>query len=372
MEAIGIVAEYNPLHRGHIYHIERSRDMAGRGCPVVCVMSGSVTQRGEPACMDKWTRARAAVEHGADLVIELPAPYACASADKFAWGAVFLLNATGVVKTLSFGSECGDLTALERAFDAVEALDVKALMSGGASYPKALSRADNAVLSGANNTLGICYLRALKMLVSDITPITVKREGAGHDETAGDKGFPSAKELRELMFAGENAEHLCGGGEPVSLYAHERLVLSALRSMEPEHWSEIEEVGEGLEYRLNRAVRNAKSLDGLYALVKTRRYTMARIRRIILRAYLGIPRAAAPPPYLRVLAFGTRGAELLKRMKKTATIPIITKPASYRDLSPDCRELFELECGITDRMSLHRAEIDSMGRELRESPVRVE
>jgi predicted nucleotidyltransferase len=333
-------------------------------------MSGNVTQRGELAIMFKWARARAAIEYGADLVLELPAPYACSSADRFALGAVHLLNASGVVDTLSFGSESGDIRALERAADALEDLDIKSLMSGGISYPAALSSADE-MLSGANNTLGIAYIKALRTLGSDIKPITVKRIGAGHDELSSGKEFPSAKELREKLFSGTSAEHFVDGAEElISPERHGRIVLAALRGMSLEQWSELEDVSEGLEFRLNAAVRNAGSIDELYALVKTKRYTMARIRRIILRAYLGIPKMNALPPYFRVLALNGTGAELLKRMKRK--LPVITKPASYRELDAVCREFFEIEIEITDKIGLHCAEVASMGRELRESPVVVE
>lgn len=368
MNAAGIIAEYNPLHFGHIYHTEQTRALLGRDVPIVCVMSGSVTQRGDLACLPKWERARAAVAHGASLVIELPAPYACAAGERFALGGVHLLNATGVVDTLSFGSECGDIDALVNAQNAVEQNvgKFKSLMSQGYSYAAAQAKASG-LSDGANDILGLCYLKAIKTLNAAITPVAVKRSGAGHDQMS-DTGFLSAMEIRRRLFAGLDAElPEPPQNELISLYSGERLVLAALREMSVQSWADVPDVSEGLEHRLFTAARSAANLDELYKAIKTKRYTLARIRRIVLCAYLGIPRVDALPPYIRVLAFDETGAALLKRMKKTSVLPIITKPASYRRLDDVCKLFFELECRITDKIGLHLNDVRPCGYEMRES-----
>lgn len=368
MNAAGIISEYNPLHFGHIYHMEQTRALLGRDVPIVCVMSGSVTQRGDLACLSKWERARAAVAHGANLVIELPAPYACAAGERFALGGVHLLNATGVVDTLSFGSECGEISELINAQNAVEknVEKFKILMSQGYSYAAAQAKAAG-LSDGANDILGLCYLKAIKTLNATLTPVAIKRCGAGHDQ-ADESGFLSAMEIRRRMFSGEYVElPEPPQSELVSLYSGERLVLAVLREMSIKDWVTVPDVSEGLEHRLFDAARAAKSLDEFYMAVKSKRYTLSRIRRIVLCAYLGIPRIDALPPYIRVLAFDETGAKLLKRMKKTSSLPIITKPAHYRRLDKVCMQFFEFECRITDKIGLHLKEVRPCGYEMRES-----
>jgi len=368
MRAAGIIAEYNPLHYGHVYHIEHTRELVGRDTPIVCAMSGSVTQRGDLACLPKWERARAAVRHGANLVIELPAPYACAAGERFALGGVHLLNATGVIDMLSFGSECGDVDELKRAQAALEQNTDKfnSLMSLGYSYAAAQAKAAD-FSGGANDILGLCYLKAIKTLDVDMTPVTVKRSGAGHDELS-ETGFLSAMEIRRRLFSGKQVDlPESPRSELISLHAGERLVLAALRGMTVKAWAQVPDVSEGLEHRLLASARTATTLDELYMSVKTKRYTLARIRRIVLCAYLGIPRVDALPPYIRALAFDSTGAELLKRMKKATSLPIITKPAHYRRLGDVCKLFFELECNITDKIGLHYKDAHPCGQELRES-----
>jgi predicted nucleotidyltransferase len=356
------------MHRGHVYHIEQTRALTETDVPIICVMSGSVTQRGDLACLPKWERARSAVKGGANLVIELPAPYACAAGERFALGGVYLLNSTGIVDTLSFGSECGDINELKRAQAALEQNSdrFKSLMSDGYTYAAAQAKAAD-FSGGANDILGLCYLKAIKALGADMVPITIKRSGAGHDEST-DTGFLSAMEVRRRLFSGEQVDlPVQPQSELLSLQTGERLILAALRDMSVMDWVKVPDVSEGLENRFFASVRSAVSLDELYMSVKSKRYTLARIRRIVLCAYLGIPRTDSLPPYIRVLAFDKTGAELLKRMKKTSALPIITKPAHYRRLGDDCKQFFELECKITDKIGLHYKNVQPCGQELRET-----
>ena len=211
MTAAGIVAEYNPFHRGHAFHLARTKEALGPDGAAVCVMSGHWVQRGDCALADKWTRSALALAGGADLVIELPTPWAMASAEAFARGAVGLLAATGVVDVLSFGSEDGDLSPLQAAATALDGRDyprkLREALSRGLSFPAARQEAAGCpCLSTPNNNLGVEYLRALNALGNSITPMTVARRGAGHDSTGHVDGFASASAIRALLRDGRTEE----------------------------------------------------------------------------------------------------------------------------------------------------------------------
>ena len=382
METAGIVAEYNPFHRGHAWHIAETRRRLGGDAPVVCVMSGHWVQRGECALADKWLRAALALDRGADLVVELPTPWAMASAESFARGAVSLLAATGVVDVLSFGSETGELAPLE---DAAAALDgpgyperLRAALGRGLSFPAARQEAAGAAcLSAPNNNLGVEYLRSLRALGSTIRPLTVPRQGAGHDGPAAG-GFASASELRRLLRAGrgeEAAPYLTApwSGELADMQHIERAVLARLRTMGEGDWAALPDGGgaEGLPSRLAKAAREAVSLEDFYTRAKTRRYPHARLRRLALAAFLGLRAAERPaaPPYVRVLGLGSRGRVLLRRMKDTCPLPVIVKPAQAREMDGPARTLFESEARYTDLYGLCFPAPRPCGAEWIHSPV---
>ena len=382
METAGIVAEYNPFHRGHAWHIAETRRRLGGDAPVVCVMSGHWVQRGECALADKWLRAALALDRGADLVVELPTPWAMASAESFARGAVSLLAATGVVNVLSFGSETGELAPLEEAAAALDAPDyperLRAALGRGLSFPAARQEAAGAAcLSAPNNNLGVEYLRSLRALGSTIRPLTVPRQGAGHDGPAAG-GFASASELRRLLRAGrgeEAAPYLTApwSGELADMQHIERAVLSRLRTMGEGDWAALPDGGgaEGLPSRLAKAAREAVSLEDFYTLAKTRRYPHARLRRLALAAFLGLRAAERPavPPYVRVLGLGSRGRVLLRRMKDTCPLPVIVKPAQARELDGPALALFQAEARYTDLYGLCFPAPRPCGAEWIHSPV---
>ena len=382
METAGIVAEYNPFHRGHAWHIAETRRRLGGEAPVVCVMSGHWVQRGECALADKWLRAALALDRGADLVVELPTPWAMASAESFARGAVSLLAATGVVDVLSFGSETGELAPLEEAAAALDAPDyperLRAALGRGLSFPAARQEAAGAAcLSAPNNNLGVEYLRSLRALGSTIRPLTVPRQGAGHDGPAAG-GFASASELRRLLRAGrgeEAAPYLTApwSGELADMQHIERAVLARLRTMGEGDWAALPDGGgaEGLPSRLAKAAREAVSLEDFYTRAKTRRYPHARLRRLALAAFLGLRAAERPaaPPYVRVLGLGGRGRVLLRRMKDTCPLPVIVKPAQARELDGPARTLFESEARYTDLYGLCFPAPRPCGAEWIHSPV---
>ena len=382
METVGIVAEYDPFHRGHAWHIAETRRLLGGGA-VVCVMSGHWVQRGACAVTDKWTRAAAALMGGADLVLELPTPWAMASAEPFARGAVALLHATGVVDALSFGSEAGELAPLEGAAAALDAPDypdrLRAALGRGLSFPAARQEAAGGApcLSTPNNNLGVEYLRALRALDSPIRPMTVPRRGAAHDGPAAE-GFASASAIRALLRSGDRAgaePYLTQPwtGEAADLRYADRAVLARLRTMGEGDWAALPDGGgaEGLPARLTQAARQAASLGEFYALAKTRRYPHARLRRLALAAFLGLRAADRPaaPPYLRVLGLSEMGRELLRRMKGTCPLPVITKPAQARELDGPARALFEAEARYTDLYGLCFPTPRPCGAEWTHSPV---
>ena len=382
METAGIVAEYNPFHRGHAWHIAETRRRLGGEAPVVCVMSGHWVQRGECALADKWLRAALALDRGADLVVELPTPWAMASAESFARGAVSLLAATGVVDVLSFGSETGELAPLEEAAAALDAPDyperLRAALGRGLSFPAARQEAAGAAcLSAPNNNLGVEYLRSLRALGSTIRPLTVPRQGAGHDGPAAG-GFASASELRRLLRAGrgeEAAPYLTApwSEELADMQHIERAVLARLRTMGEGDWAALPDGGgaEGLPSRLAKAAREAVSLEDFYTRAKTRRYPHARLRRLALAAFLGLRAAERPaaPPYVRVLGLGGRGRALLRKMKDTCPLPVIVKPAQARELDGPARMLFESEARYTDLYGLCFPAPRPCGAEWIHSPV---
>lgn len=413
MGAIGIVAEYNPFHTGHALQLARTRELLGADLPAVAVMSGCWVQQADCAVADKWTRARLALMGGVDLVLELPTVWAVSSAESFARGAVSILNAAGVVEYLSFGSESGDMEQLRQVAACLDRGEYPALLkeqlSRGLSFPAARQRAaeqllgtDAAVLSRPNNTLGIEYLRALHALGSPIRPVTVKREGAGHNEAAVFSGQMSQEEADQLFWQHNTtlsatairgyltegewermAPYLPQGGlellresapELPVLARLERAILARVRTMSAEDWGRLPDAGaaEGLPNRLERAGRTCTSMAEFFDLAKTKRYTHSRLRRLVLWAFLGLTAADVPgaPPYLRVLGFSARGQELLKEMKKQAALPILTKPAQAKDLPEPGRRLFQLESRCTDLYDLCRAAPRPAGEEWTRSPVR--
>ena len=396
MRTIGIVAEYNPFHSGHKHHLQALRQAFGRDCPVVCAMSGNWVQRGDAALADKWTRTQLALEQGIDLVLELPTLWATSSAETFALGGVGLLAATGVVDTLSFGSEAGDLASLRRVADCLRSPQWQGLLrqglDRGLSFPAARQQAANSLLGDTanclrfpNNNLGVEYLRAIQALKAPLVPHTIPRLGTGHDQTpVGGACHVSASYLREKLW-GEDAEDLSAylsPGEvsrlrkdPASLSFCTQGVLARLRTMEEADFARLPDCGEGLSYRLFHAVGEASSLPALYEAAKSKRYPLSRIRRLVLWAFLGLQEEDRPPslPYLRVLGFGPRGQQLLRQMKAQATLPVVVKPAHIRKLPLEAQQVFRLEARCTALYDLCRREFGrTPGKnEYTQNPVRI-
>lgn len=399
MPTIGVVAEYNPFHTGHHHQIRESRARLGTDSAVVVAMSGNWVQQADCAVADKWLRARLAVLGGADLVLELPTVWAVSSAETFARGAVSLLAATGVVDHLSFGSESGEVEGLLRVARCLDGPELTAALrpglDGGLSFPAARQRAvegllgeDGKLLARPNDTLGIEYLRALAGLAPQIQPMAILRRGRGHGGVAvlGGTGdapplpeHTSATDLRGAMLEGrwDYMDHFlipgameilrAGAVCPSGLERCQRAILARLRTMTAEDWSLLPDSGaaEGLPQRLAAAGRAAMSVEGFWDEVKTKRYAHARLRRLVLWAFLGLTERDRPatPPYLRVLACNARGQGLLKQMKQCATLPIVTRPAQTKGLGEEARRLFETEARCTDLYALCFPEVRPAGLE---------
>jgi predicted nucleotidyltransferase len=400
MQIIGIVAEYNPFHTGHAHQILESRAVCGGETAVVAVMSGNWTQQADCALADKWTRTRLALMGGVDLVLELPTLWAVSSAESFARGAVTLLDACGVVDVLSFGSEHGAAEPLGQIAACLDSEEYRTallpLLETGTPFAACRQNAVetllgaelSALLADPNNNLGIEYLRALNASHSHIRPITIPRRGSGHNailDPEQSAPFVSATQLRLWLRAGnwdKALPYLVPGGQEVleqsgrgfpSFDHVERVILAKLRTMEPEDWAKLPDSGaaEGLPQRLAQAGRTCTCLAHFFDLTKTKRYTHARLRRLVLWTFLGLTAADIParPPYLRVLGFNLRGQELLKQMKHRAKLPILTKSAHVHNLDAISRKVLQLESRCTDLYDLCFAQPPAPGREWTTGPV---
>lgn len=390
----GIVCEYNPFHKGHLYHIRKTKE-AGADF-IVCVMSGNFVQRGECAYADKWTRAKAAIYCGADAVIDLPVPWSCASAENFARGSVGLLCDFGI-DMLSFGSESEDAELLSRCAGALEdervAFLLKEKMSSGLSYPSALSFAvrelygerESELLASPNSTLAVEYIRALKRFSPDVKLLPVKRTGSGHDSAEIIGSTASASKIRSFESLSEGAEYIPEkafsvfaeafgeGNGPYRMKKGERAVLSALREMKKEEYSLYVTDFSGLAGRIYEAVQTADSLDSLYEKAKSKNYTHSRIRREVMSLYLKIPgyMAKERPPYMRILAVSEKGIALLGKAKENSSVPIITRHSEAVNLSGRGKEVYELQCSSTDKFAIFAEKIRECSLEQKNSMIKT-
>ena len=338
MKTAAIICEYNPFHNGHKYHIEQTKKQYG-ATHIVCVMSGNFTQRGDVALCDKYERARAALKSGADLVLELPVAFSLASAEYFARGAVHIINSLGCVDMLSFGSETGNSDILKEAAGAVhfalDSEDFTDYMKRGLSYPAALKKVVEEyytsdivdILTGPNNILGVEYIRALDLIGGMIEPVTVKRYGAAHDSEEISRTV-SASKLRKMIRNGEDVTCYTDFSGYENYAVIERLetaILAKLRTMTKSDFEKLPNGGGGIENRMVKAARTATTLPQLMLIIKSKNFTMSRIRRLILCAFLGITKNDLKnmPSYIRILGMNDKGKEILSAAKE-CPLPIDT------------------------------------------------
>lgn len=340
MKTYGIICEYNPFHNGHIYQIEETRKQGATH--IVAIMSGNYVQRGDVAMIDKFARAKSAVANGVDLVIEMPVVYSLSSANFFARAGVMMLGALGCVDGISFGSECGDMELLKNAamasINASKPEKIKPLVEQGMSFPQAIQQAIAleygpiiaSVFDSPNNTLAVEYLKAIKLLNLEFETYTVKRKGAEHDSPSPSEGIASASLIRQMIEDGEDISpyvpketaELAKEYEEKELLAYfdnlERELLYVLRSMIPPTIAECPDVDPGLANFIFRAGIDARSIDEFLEITGTKRYTAAKIRRVLLNLYIGTKASdlMIMPPYGRILAFNEKGSEILKAAKE--------------------------------------------------------
>ena len=380
MRVVGIIAEYNPLHNGHIYHMEESKKQAGSEFCIVA-MSGNFVQRGEPACTDKFTRAEWAVMGGADLVVEIPSAYAVASAERFAEGAVKTLQATGAVTDLAFGVETEDINALYHLADLLGreppnlAIYLTHHLKQGKSFPRAQYDAladygvpenELAIMQQPNNILAIEYLKSLRRYAPGIRPLPILRIGNKYNSTVLTGKLSSATAIREALLGGDESVY---DTMPMSVAAAMRfdsqfpvtfdrfapMLLYRLRSMSLDELKALPDVSEGFEQVLYRAVREAVDIPSLFEAIKSKRYTLARCKRILVSALLHIPagmadalRADDRNLYLHVLGLKRVGRGLLAAMASRANAPVILRHSDLQSCTDVARASLAIDALSTD------------------------
>ncbi len=386
----GIVCEFNPLHLGHQHLLEQVRK-AGADT-IVCAMSGNFVQRGEPALIRKHLRAAAAVDCGADLVLEVPTPWAMATAEIFARGGVSLLQMAGC-DHIAFGSERGDTALLQQVAESFSASEydwlLRRFLDGGITFAAArqqavgqmLGDAAASVLSQPNDTLAVEYLRAARELGAAMQPMAVQRVGAMHDGEA-EGGIASGSYVRRLVWEGKlqrgcqflptvMADALrweVQQGTAADVGYARRAILAHLRKCGPDDLAPYDGGGEGLYRRLHDACRQGRDLEEILFLAKTKRYTAARLRRMVMASWLGLVRETETPPYARVLAANEKGRQLLRQMQDRG-VPVLTKAADAAALGGAAARLMEQEGRYTDLYGLCREKVSPCGEEYRTSPV---
>ncbi len=367
MSIVGIIAELNPLHNGHKYLINEAKKYG----KVVVSLSGNFVQRGDTAIYDKRLRAKAALASGADLVLELPIIYSMSTAQNFALGGVAELCAIGC-DTIMFGSECGKVEPLIKTAEILESKKFKETLpkylEQGITFASARQKAAEDcgapinILDGANNNLAIEYIMAARNINSNITFKTVKRVGAMHDSEFTNNEFSSASLLREKIkqnnfsdcerFIPKEVFSLLKNQDYSDIKRLDTAILAVLRSNQAEDFKNLPDLSEGMENKLLEALKTAKSVEELYNGIKSKRYTLARVRRLVLSAFLNIDNRLfmKAPPYLRVLGFSKSGEEILR--SRCSTIPVIMRVGEIENLSEDAKYMFEVENRATNLYNL--------------------
>ena len=355
MQVSAIICEYNPFHTGHKYQIDSIRENIG-DVAIVCVMSGDFVQRGDVAIIDKHTRAKIAVENGADLVLQLPAFFSTQVAEIFARGGVSLINSLGCVDFLCFGSESGDIEKLyERANSDKDKEILRQSLKAGNSFASSYFTSES-MINMSNDILATEYIRALQGVKSDIRPYAIKRQGANYNDKALNENFSSATAIRESLKKGDisKIESFIPSGAKnyfdIIKFDEDffELIKYAILSKK-DRLGEVFEIGEGLENRILSKIEESKDMEDLIKNIKSKRYTYTRIRRILFNILLDIKKTDIEEikrrnfylPYVRVLAFNNRGREALKEIKKIGNIKIINKVANHSVQEPYEKMLFE-------------------------------
>ena len=377
-KVLGIIAEYNPFHNGHLYHLETSKKLTDADY-TVAIISGNFTQRGSTSIVDKWSKTKMALENGIDLVIELPVLYSISSAENFADGAIKILNSLGIVDYLSFGAETSDISILNNIANILcsEHEEYKNLLSieleKGLSFPKARENAlldyikntdDNVpenriidfekyskVLSSPNNILGIEYLKALKKYKSSIKPVCISRFKSEYNSSSFSKNIASATAIRELI-KNKNFDTI-KNVIPLVSYS---ILMDCINS-----GCVAPDFSEGLEFSIKKAVNSCNNINNFLDIVKSKRYTVTRLQRILLYALLGISKEdmqlskKVGKPYVRVLGFNDNGKKLVSEIAtKNPELKLITSVKKFVDSNSnkDLQIIFDKDVWATDVYSL--------------------
>lgn len=372
MRVVGLIAEYNPFHNGHKYHIEKAKEVANADFAVV-VMSGNFVQRGAPAIIPKHLRAEAALQSGADLVIELPVCYATGTAEQFAYGAVSLLDKLGCVDTVCFGSECGDIEPLKSLAKILcdEPAEYKenlhSNLRSGMSFPLARQKAIQSLcdshylaelLEQPNNILGIEYMKALYRLGSNIEPMTIRREVSYYHDTELQEQFSSASALRQVIEDGDYAKlygQIPSECMPIledsysvryPVYANDFSLLLKYKLLNETSTSLVEyaDVSEELANRIYNRLNDYVTFDQFCELLKTKEITYTRISRALIHVLLGVKKIDYNEiEYARVLGFRKNSSDLLTNLKKLSVVPLISKLTTCDELSENAKKMLKID-----------------------------
>lgn len=389
-KVLGIIAEYNPFHNGHLYHLTESKKAVNAGY-TVAIMSGNFVQRGDTSLTNKWIKTKMALQNGVDLVIELPTIYSVSSAENFASGSIKILNSLKIVDYLSFGTELCDVNLLNE-FAEVLHTEPKEYVSilnhelgKGFSFPKArenallmylndIRRYAN-ILSSPNNILAIEYLKALKQENSNIIPFSIKRNKVDYNSTEIVDGFASATAIRKIALTNDvwslrkampmpsfdlMYDQLRAGKTVPNLSRFEHEIIYNLRKMTLEEIADLPDVSEGLENLIKNAANSCNTIQELVSIIKSKRYTETRIRRILVYCLLNITKkdmlnSKKANPYVRVLGFNVRGKELISAIAHSnPKLDIITSPRRYLDESNNkiLKAMLEKDIFATDIYTL--------------------
>lgn len=395
MKIVGLITEYNPFHNGHLYHLNESKKITNSEYSVA-VMSGNFLQRGEPALVDKWTRAKMAIDNGVDLVIELPVIYACQSAEFFSFGAIKILDSLGIIDSVCFGSELGDIEKLDYIAEILnnEPDDykekLKLNLSLGYSYPKArehaltdyIKQSDSldlpvvsSIVSNPNNILSIEYLKSIKKIGSKIKPFTLKRKQSHYHDKNLTGVISSASAIREHLIKNpilDNIKHTL----PSFTYKYlesfynehkgfntldnfSQVLLYLLRNITSESLRHIVDVNEGLDNRIVECSNKYSHIEEIIDCISTKRYTITRLKRILVHLLINLNKNVIKslhsygPQYIRILGLNTKGVEILNQAKRTSTLPLINKFADYTKIDNEIlHQMIEIDKRATDIYSL--------------------
>ena len=405
MNICGIIAEYNPFHNGHAYMIKKIRELY-KDTVILCIMSGSFTQRGEVAILDKYIRAKTAVENGIDAVFELPFPYAVRSGEFFAKGAIKILNQLNI-DTLAFGCETNNPTLLKNIANIMDDNDIQNkihnAVKNGASYAQALSLAlstnfDENIVTKPNNILAIEYLRALKQLNSKTTPIPIERKKANHNDNEINRDISSASAIRKELQQRNPNFGILKDNLPLQtfkqiqckdkLYFQEKLFKPLLTKILTSSFYDLQNIyniNEGLEHRIIKMAKISKTYEELIQNISSKRYSKSRISRILTYILMGFTKQMAlkidnAPLYARLLAFNSKGIKSLHNIKQKSQIPIIEKTSRFicenalyqdlNDLSPLLTSL-ALDIRASNLQSLTRDAYEPINKDFITSPVYI-